>query len=450
MTAKISLPSHLPEKLSICYWGWDWLTAVQAGEAYEDLERAMRETKERGFNCLRPDMGLGLIHDTQGRLRGNIRFRAHFPGANSNLQCVNTRGGAEYDVRRRIIKLMELAEKYDLYVIGTTWLYQDFVCDIDHEDIRREVMGVSYKDRIPLLGKWWDWILQEIKQQGLLHRFTFVELINEMDTTPCIWPRESGQMPTYEDLFEERTVPFPAEWIRRLAGEALAGLRQKYPELMFTTDLASAGSFAGCLPENVQVADHHLYHDSVTQGMLRAAGTHSGDKDFSWATGPAIETNPTLTWVLKKNILSWKDFNRLDTYTRRNWRVTAWFYENLDNDKYDEWCRTHLSEFKETMEENVKNGIKTAADFAGPRGLPLVIDEGYIFYPPLNSRFIMGPEGRWGEELVVNAAVSAGYWGVMPTGYFRPNTPLGWHDDGQCEWILNLNRKILGKKKGRT
>jgi len=445
MAAKSPLPSHLPGKLSICYWGWDWLTAVQSGEAYENLDRVIRETKERGFNCIRPDMGLGLIHDTQGRLRGNIRFRAHFPGANSNLQCVNTRGGAEYDVRRRIFQLMELADKHDLYVIGTTWLYQDFIGDVDHEDIRREVMGVPYNDRIPLLMKWWDLILREIKQQGLLHRFAFVELINEMDCTPSIWPREDEEKPTYEDLFNEKVVPFPSEWLRRLTGEALAGLRQKYPELMFTVDLASANGLAGNLPDNAQIADHHLYHDSVTQGIFRTAEVHLNAKGFTWESGPVIVGNEVLASVLKKNTLSWNDFNRLDTWTRRLWRVTAWFYENLDNEKYDDWCRVHFPEFKETMAENVKNGIKTAVDFAGPRGLPLVIDEGYIFYPPLNSRFIMSPEGRWGEELVANAAINAGYWGVMPTGYFRPNTPLGWYDDGQCEWIRNLNRKILGK-----
>jgi hypothetical protein len=310
-------------------------------------------------------------------------------------------------------------------------------------------MSVPNNDRIGLLGKWWDWLLQELKQRGLLHRFAFVELINEMDCTSCIWPREGSEIPTYEDWFEDKTVPLQSEWLRRLTGEAVAGLRQKYPELLITTDLASVNRFADCLPENAQVADHHLYHNSVTMDLLfgeTGAGIHPGAKGFSWETGPAIEANDVLASMLKKDILSWKDFNRLDNYTRRLWRIIAWFYENLDNDKYDKWCRAHFPEFKDKVEENVTKTIQTAVDFAGPRGLPLVIDEGYLFFPPLNSRFVLGPEGRWGEELVATAAVKAGYWGVQPTGFFRPNTPLTWYDDGQCEWILNLNRKIFGKK----
>ncbi|NLX04381.1 MAG: hypothetical protein GXY33_04470 [Phycisphaerae bacterium] len=448
MRTKTPPPSHLPAKLSICYWGWDWLTAVGAGEAYEDLDRAMRETKERGFNCIRPDMGLGLVHDAQGRPRGKVRFRAHFPGANSNLQCINTRGGAEYDVRRRVLHMMELAEKYDLYVIGTTWLYQDMVSDIDHEGIRREVTAVPYNDRIATLGTWWDWLLREIREHGLLHRFAFVELVNEMDCTSCIWPREGQEKPTYEDWFEDKTVPLQAEWLRRMADRGVADLRRKYPELLITVDLASANRLGDCLPEDAQVADHHLYHNSVTMDVLfgeNGAGIHPGAKGFSWQTGPAIEENALLASLLRKDVLNWRDFCKRDTYTRHMWRIIAWFYENLDNEKYDDWCRAHCHEFRERVDANVKSTIRTAADFAEPRGLPLVVDEGYLFFPPLNSRFIMSHEGRWGEELAANAAVEAGYWGVLPTGYFRPNTPLGWYDDGQCEWILNLNRRILGK-----
>ena len=34
------------------------------------LERAIVETKQRGFNCVRPEMGLNWMFDPQGRRRG--------------------------------------------------------------------------------------------------------------------------------------------------------------------------------------------------------------------------------------------------------------------------------------------------------------------------------------------------------------------------------------------
>ena len=43
--------------------------------------------------------------------------------------------------------------------------------------------------------------------------------------------------------------------------------------------------------------------------------------------------------------------------------------------------------------------------------------------------------------LGVNAAIATGHWGIMVTGYFRPDTPP-WRDDGQCEWVEKVNKTI--------
>lgn len=52
------------------------------------------------------------------------------------------------------------------------------------------------------------------------------------------------------------------------------------------------------------------------------------------------------------------------------------------------------------------------------------------------------PEGREGEEFGINAAIATGHWGVMLSGYFRPNTPV-WKDEGQCRWACGVNARIL-------
>src|ERR1035437_2134569 len=123
---KTMIPKHLPRRLAICYYGWDWITSATPGEAYHDMDLAMRQTRERGFNCVRPDLGLGLLYDGRGNRRGPIKFRARFAGANGNMQCVNAKGGGVFDLHDRVMHLFGLAEKHDLYVIGTSWLYQDF------------------------------------------------------------------------------------------------------------------------------------------------------------------------------------------------------------------------------------------------------------------------------------------------------------------------------------
>ena len=148
------IPEHLPKRLSICYYGWDWITSALPGEAYGDLDRAMKETRERGFNCIRPDLGIGLLFDATGKRRGSVKFQASLPGINSNMQCIDCRGGGEYDLWERVMCLFELAEKHDLYTIGTTWLYQDFLSFIADARVRQEaVISIPYQERLMFLAR---------------------------------------------------------------------------------------------------------------------------------------------------------------------------------------------------------------------------------------------------------------------------------------------------------
>jgi hypothetical protein len=54
----------------------------------------------------------------------------------------------------------------------------------------------------------------------------------------------------------------------------------------------------------------------------------------------------------------------------------------------------------------------------------------------------MTKEGRSGEEEGVNAAIATGHWGILLSGYFRPDT-LPWHDESQIEWARRVNGLIL-------
>jgi len=97
-----AIPSHLPRRLTICYYGWDWITSALPDEPYGNLERALKETQERGFNCVRAEMGLNWMFDLQGKRRGKLKFLGWIPGFSSNLQCVDGKGGGEHDVFERV------------------------------------------------------------------------------------------------------------------------------------------------------------------------------------------------------------------------------------------------------------------------------------------------------------------------------------------------------------
>lgn len=443
-----SIPSYLPPRLAICYYGWDWITSALPDEPYGDLERAMKETKERGFNCVRAEMGLDWMFDLQGQRRGRVKFTSWIPGFSSNLQCVNGRGGTEFDVFERVIHLFELAAKHDMYVIATSWEYQDSISQVASARIRDEILSVPYNDRLMHLARQYHRLLTELEKRNFEKRIAQVELINELNSPPIVCSEKGNSVETFAEWVQGTipTPPCPTDKVQDLASNGVAYLRARHPELLITVDgLVACKGFPTLFPENAQVADHHVYSDGITQAFWRAAGI-SG---FRPEHPPSLAANHFLRAVLKPHPIAWTQFVERASRVRRGWWGIDWLYENLDNRKFDQWCAANYLKYKKRIKDSIDGQFRCAAEFARPRHLPLVVDEGYILYPPLHSRFVMTPEGRWGEEIAVDAAISTGHWGITPTGYFRPNTPP-WQDDDQCGWVRGLNRRILTVPKANA
>jgi hypothetical protein len=437
----IGVPSHLPERLAICYYGWDWITSALPDEPYGDLERAMVETKERGFNCVRPEMGLNWMFDLQGRRRGKLRFLDWIPGASFNLHCVDGKGGGEHDVFERVLRLFELADKHGLYVIMTEWEYQDAVAHTADARIRDEIIGVPYNDRLMLLARHYDRLLAALRKRGWHKRIASVELINELNMPPIVCSRAGAPRQTFAEWVEGKLPDpvCPTERVRELADQAVAFLRERHPDLLVTVDGLVAGpGFSQLFPASAQIADHHVYSDGITQAFWRQAGVSLGARQ-----APDAAAKPFRDSMFKPNPMTWEEVVRRATHVRKDWWSIAWLYTNLDNAKFDRWCVEHYPEYRQRIKNSIETRFQAASSFARARNLPLVVDEGFILYPPLHSRFVATAEGREGEEFGVNAAIATGHWGIMLSGYFRPNTPV-WKDAGQCQWARSVNARILG------
>ena len=87
--------------MAVCYYGWEWFTAALPDQPYGDVARTLREIKARGFNCIRPEVGLGLLFDWKGKPRDQIEFACWIQGASENVG----RGGGTHDVLSRVLQL---------------------------------------------------------------------------------------------------------------------------------------------------------------------------------------------------------------------------------------------------------------------------------------------------------------------------------------------------------
>jgi hypothetical protein len=439
---RLNIPSHLPQRLAICYYGWQWITTALPDEAFGNIDQVVKETKDRGFNCIRAEMGLNWMFDLQGRRRGKLKFTNWIPGFSSNLHCVDAKGGGEHDVFERVMHLFEAAAKYDVYVITTSWEYQDAISQLDDSRIRDEILAVPYGDRLMLLARQYDRLVVELRKRGLHKRISQVEIINELNQPPIVCSTARLPPQTMDEWVHGKS-PQPActtDSVRALAFEAVAYVRNRQPDLLVTVDgLTACTGFETLYPQNAEVADHHVYSEGLTQAFWEKCGI-TGIRP---SEPPKPEQNPFLRSVLKPDAASWDELVRRAGHVRQAWWGISWLYTNLDNDKFDRWCVDHFPEYEVRIKQSMEKQFRCAAAFAAARNLPLVVDEGFILYPPLHSRFVMTPEGRRGEELGVHAAIATGHWGIMISGYFRPDTPA-WKDEGQCAWAHGLNAKVLG------
>jgi hypothetical protein len=440
-----AIPSHLPDRLAICYIGWEWITQALPDEPYGNMDQVLQQVRARGFNTVRAEMGLNWMFDRRGQRRGKMKFRGWVEGASSNLQChAYTKGGGVHDVFERVMQLFELARKYDLFVITTSWEYQDALSHVADEKIRDEIVSVPYNDRLQLLAQQYARLLTALKKRQLEKRLALVEVINELNHPPIFCAPESTPPQTFADWTAAKSPPACEHArLRELAHSAVALLRKRHPDLLITVDLGSANDFTTIWPENSQVADHHVYQDGIVQGFWRMAGI-GGIRP-----GGPMPSEAFIKQYLKPNPMSWQEIQRRGAHVRQNWLSIAWLYENLDNARFDEWCAEHYDEYRDRIRTSIDNKYDTAHKFASGRGLPLVVDEGGILYPPQKSKFVMTKQGREGEEMFINAAIRTGHWGVLPTGYTRPDN-LTWHNEGQIDWLRGVNRRILESKANTT
>ncbi|MGA2621615.1 MAG: cellulase-like family protein [Thermoguttaceae bacterium] len=408
-----ALPDHLPKKLSIGMFIWNWVAMGTPGEPYHDLEKAVAGLPERGFNAVRVEAGLNWCFRMDGQPRGEMEFGPWIAGYRDNLTSVNARGGGRYDVLKRLTRLMELARRHGVYVILTSWEYQDSSWLVADPQIRAEVMAVPEEKRLMHMARQHDRLLRALKNKGLHRNIAFVEVHNEPDAS--LFPQgEKG---------------------KQLHQEAIAFLREAHPDVLVSGDYCSHNP--AIVPDNVQVYDQHTYVAGLYWSALY--GQTIWHKDFDPANPRKLNL---LKRLLKDKIVPYAEFMKPAENVREFWRGIDWLYFNLDNERFDEWILEEYTRREAGMKQQAAGIFEADAREARRRKLPAVCDEGGYFYPPLGSKFELRPPGTSMFQLQVDLAIKHGYWGMMPTTYCGAEHPI-WDN---VEWLRAINGRFqLGK-----
>ena len=408
-------PGHLPGKLSIDCWIWSWISSATRGEPYDDLDRCMRELKERGFNAVRLEAGLNWAFTLEGKPRGAMEFGPWIAGYGDNFSSVNARGGGRHDILERLLHLFELARRHEVWIILTSWEYQDSSWFVVDPAIRAEVASFPMQQRFMHLAQQHDRLLKMLEDRGLDKQVAFVEVHNE---------------PEWSEL------PQGPEG-RRLHEEAIAMLLARHPQILVSGDF-QAHDYS-IIPVNVQVFDQHVY-----AGHMWYFGELYGqtvlNKDFDPSNPRALAP---LQRVLKDDIVPWAEFMKPAQNVKAFWRPIMWLFENLDNAKWDAWAAERFPEWRDRIWAEAKKRFVDDALEAGRRHLPLVLDEGGFFYPPRLSKFELSPAGLSLLDLFTDLAIQHDYWGYMPGTYCGPEHCI-WHENPG--WLRKTNARFQTSK----
>jgi hypothetical protein len=417
MSDAYAIPAHLPARLTISFWFWGYFLGAGEGDVFHDLEARFVELKERGFNTVRIDAGGGLCHTADGRPRGPIALREPFTGHSHRIRQMNFKGG-RCDVLKRLVELFELAKRYDVQVILSSWFYLHTFWIVD-DAIKAELFAVPPEARLRYFAEALDRLLVLLKDQGVHTQIAFVEILNEADGLPFMTEAIKAGGP--DDVLA-RTHAF-----RTRHEEALAFLRARHPDILMALDTYTADTNLELIPRNMQVWNHHVYYlwsvyfKTLDVGMFDDHAPFPSPQQAEilrpFLCGPPISLDAV------------KASRNHDPDVLENWYRRIWLYRNLEPaalPALERWLGETMDADVEDHRRQAETAIAKAVAIRDAHfpGLPLVMGEAASYCGGAILRWEERSDTYW--ALIAHAVglmKQHGYWGCMPRTNSGPEDP---------------------------
>ncbi|WP_395243964.1 cellulase-like family protein [Agromyces sp. MMS24-K17] len=410
------VPAHLPQRLAICLWDFSWYTRAGAGEPFADVDLAMRETVDRGFNAVRICAAPLLVAGSLGLddLAADLAVEGLGPAPTGGYYGQRTRwydtpGGYRLDVRARLFELLAAAKRHGLVVILASWEYQQSPSFAADPRWFEAIDAVPLDRRYDVLADAFGRLLDEIRTAGLLDVVAFTELHNEVDFS-ILPPVEAGGV------------------------VALERLRARHPDQLVTVSYGKPPHLAmHRLSPALGVAQCHVYSYGVLDALQQRIDIRSeGTEGFP---------NAELRALLRPDAPSFTEYGRPADWKLRATVITdqmVYGYDWIDSAAWDAWLDAHLDAYREVMRREIESRVIAIAEWAGWRGIPAVIGEGWVGYTPRDGRFEEGAEGLALAEHGIRTALEVGVWGVVACSNAAPHHPM-WAD---VDWMRRVNALV--------
>jgi len=417
----IGVPPHLPVRLTICLWDFSWYTQAAPGEPFADLDRAMAETVGRGYNTIRICAAPLLLFGALGVDTTRLPFAAIGSGVGQGTRWYNCIGGTMIDGRSRLLELFEAAHRWGIYIIVSSWEFQQSSAFLANDSWYKALMAISPSRRYQALADAHVAMVNYLAEHDLDDRIVYLELHNEVDLSRLA---DAGSQ--QDNVY----------WRQRDAiTDALQSITERLPDQLITTSYGVTPHLdMGCIPDNIQVAHFHVYVYGVLDALERWAGVRL-----------PLPLFPTENLVTLLKAHSPKFESQMATVPQ--WRLNAtgvsssmfYAYDNVDPELWDRWLYNNYHQYAEAMIQAVHDRLTAISLWARRHSVPAVVGEGWIGYTPLNADFEDGPIGHQINECAIKFAAQEGFWGVVLGSNCAPHHPA-WAD---ADWQKHWNQYFL-------
>ena len=411
----VPIPAHLPRKLTLTLWDFSWYVRTGPGEPFEDLDRAAAEAVARGYNtvriCAMPFLLFGSGIDTSAleldRLGGDYA---------QNVRWYDVKAPTTIDARAHLLELFRVLKRHDMYVILSSWEYQQSSSFATTPDWWDALRAVPAEDRPVRLAQSLADLVDFVAAEGLDDRIAFTELHNEV---------QAGYLG--EGLPDAAAEPDAAiAALTPRLDRGLAEFHRRHPSRPVTVNYAGVPvAVMRSLPAEMDVLVTHPYVYGVLDEITAAFDLRGRLEDFPLeavqAAGLLRADAPAPTsWTLPEES-AWK---RDATIVGK---PEIFLMDWVDAGAFDRFLYERYQTHHHEMVLKLKLWLDVAADRAAERGIPTVFGEGWVGYTPLHGDFEEGPIGAAFCRLAIAESVRIGAWGTIVCSNAAPQHPM-WDD----------------------
>ena len=411
----VPIASHVPKRLTITLWDFSWYVRTGEGEPFEDLDVAMAEAVERGYNtiriCAMPFLLFGSGLDTSvvelDRLGGEYA---------QGVRWYDVKAPTRFDGRSKLVELFEACQRHGVFVILSSWEYQQsssFSIDPAWWDALR---AVDPEDRVVRLADAMADLIDFLGERELDDRIAFTELHNEVHTGHLADGLPSARVDEVATLVG----------LEPRLSSGLARFHARQPQQPVTINYSRVPVAAmRAVPAEIDVFVVHPYIYGVLDEVSAAFDLRGSLADFPRAAVDAAGLLRSGAPDAKEWVLSGDSAWKMDATIVG--KPEIFLHDWVDAEAFDRFLYERYESHKVEMARVLRIWLDVAADLAAARGIPLVFGEGWIGYTPLAGNFEEGPVGAEFCRLAVRESIRVAAWGTIVCSNAAPHHPM-WND----------------------